>query len=133
MYNTNCIECDNQFSYKINRARKFCSKKCLATHYNSRKSYDYARDANLKHWFGISIDDYNQILKDQDSKCAICGEAETWFIKRWNKLACLAVDHDHNTGEVRALLCRRCNQALGKFNDDPELFDKAAAYLRDHK
>lgn len=42
----------------------------------------------------------------------------------------LAVDHNHKTGKVRGLLCRRCNQALGKLEDDPALFEAAATYLR---
>ncbi len=42
----------------------------------------------------------------------------------------LSIDHDHNTGDIRGLLCHNCNVAIGHLNDDPELLDAAAGYLR---
>ena len=61
--------------------------------------------------------DYGQMLADQQGRCAICGEAVT-----------LVVDHNHETGEVRGLLCSNCNVGLGYFIDDPELLLAAVAY-----
>lgn len=61
----------------------------------------------------------------QDGRCALCRESEA------NRR--LAVDHDHKTGRVRALLCSRCNTALGNLRDDPALMIRAAAYVAGHK
>jgi hypothetical protein len=64
----------------------------------------------------------------QEGRCAICGT-----FKSFNGYDSLHVDHSHETGKVRKLLCRQCNQGLGRFFDNPELMDKAAAYLRQHR
>jgi len=71
--------------------------------------------------FGISKEEYVEILGTQNEVCAICGGD--------NNGRPLYVDHDHNTGEVRGLLCGKCNSGLGLFNDSIELLNKASAYL----
>jgi hypothetical protein len=65
----------------------------------------------------------------QNGLCGICRQAEK--ATRFGKPATLSVDHDYNTGELRELLCSNCNVMLGMFNEDPDLIDKAAAYLRE--
>ncbi len=77
-----------------------------------------SRRFHLKKTFGISEEEYTQMLLKQNGVCAICGEAE----KRRN----LAIDHDHHTGKIRALLCMRCNVKIDWFNKH---FDKAVQYL----
>jgi hypothetical protein len=71
---------------------------------------------------------YEKLLLLQDGKCAICLEPETRRTASGAQRA-LSADHDHTSGKVRGLLCNRCNQALGRFNDSPDLFIKAAEYL----
>lgn len=71
--------------------------------------------------FGITLETYELILKEQNGGCAICSKAENG--RR------LAVDHDHSTGVIRGLLCALCNTAIGKFHDDPALLRKAANYI----
>jgi hypothetical protein len=74
--------------------------------------------------YGISEEEYKILYKAQGGRCAICRRA-TGATRR------LAVDHDHKTGKVRGLLCGPCNNTLGLIaRDDPEVFDRAAAYLR---
>lgn len=75
----------------------------------------------FKKRFGITIEQYDRILKFQSGVCAIC--------RRMDGTSRLAVDHCHLTNTVRGLLCRACNVALGKFNDDPQLVRQALAYL----
>lgn len=61
----------------------------------------------------------------QDNRCAICGEPPPPNRR-------LAIDHNHTTGQIRDLLCTRCNAGLGMFNDDTALLERAAEYLTYH-
>lgn len=70
----------------------------------------------------LSTQEYRRRLSEQGGACAICSSRPT---RRR-----LAIDHDHETGLVRGLLCTNCNLGLGNFADDPALLDKAASYLR---
>ena len=65
--------------------------------------------------------------KAQGGKCAICREKETR--KRRGRIARLSVDHDHSTGDIRGLLCTRCNTAIGLLEDDITLLKNAIDYL----
>lgn len=96
--------------------------------YQRRKATGDARHRQLLAKFGLTLEQYNVMKAAQNNRCAICGDEE---LPTWKK--CLAVDHDHDTGQVRELLCGSCNNGLGKFRDDPELLTVAAMYLRRHK
>ncbi len=100
---------------------------------NPEKNYHYGRKARLRRNYGITLSDYDAMAKAQKGKCAICRKIET---ARKMKQEChdiLSVDHCHETGKVRALLCRRCNAILGLANDDIALLKKAARYISRHK
>ena len=83
------------------------------------------RSSNLKRIFGLSIEEYDKKARIQNNVCAICSKV----CKTGKRLA---VDHDHLTGKIRELLCGNCNGGLGKFQDSPQLLEKAAEYLRKH-
>jgi hypothetical protein len=83
----------------------------------------WSRTARLRQ-YGITEDDYSALCAKQDGRCAICGSAEAGG---WGGQ--LPVDHDHETGRVRGLLCNGCNSGLGRFGDDPDRLLAAAAYL----
>lgn len=85
---------------------------------------EYQRNYKLIAKYDLTVDEYQTIFELQSGKCAICKQAS-------NKV--LVVDHDHETGKVRALLCGTCNSGLGMFKDSPELLDQAARYLWLHK
>jgi hypothetical protein len=80
-----------------------------------------SRKCKLQRKYGLTVADYEALLVAQSGRCAICR-------KKPEKVR-LAVDHDHVTGKVRGLLCTCCNTALGKFNDDVNLFQTAIDYL----
>lgn len=82
-----------------------------------------SREANLKHRYGITLVDYNEMLLQQNCRCKIC-EMES---------SGLVVDHCHDSGDVRGLLCSSCNQGLGFFKDSPERIERAAQYLIETK
>ncbi len=88
----------------------------------------------LRYNYNITYQCYLNMLEAQDHKCALCGNEETGMHKR-GKVPVplqLCVDHCHETGAVRSLLCSKCNKALGSFNDNAELLQKAADYIRSH-
>lgn len=84
---------------------------------------------NMKRYYGINQDVYDDLLNKQDGKCAICEKEETAIYKKTGKVKLLSVDHCHQSKAVRGLLCSNCNHGLGKFKDDIELLKKAAEYL----
>ncbi len=91
------------------------------------------KDRWLRKRFGITLEQYEIMLKAQDGKCAICGRSENGRGCRGG-VKDLAVDHDHKPdGKIRGLLCSPCNQGIGLFKDNPELLEKAIAYLRRHE
>ena len=75
--------------------------------------------------YGLTIEDYENMLISQNYSCAICGGD--------NKGKNFAVDHDHKTGKVRALLCSTCNSGIGSLKDSIDILEKAIEYLRKHK
>lgn len=81
--------------------------------------------------FGLSLAEVYEMYDTQNHLCAICRQPERIATK--GTLRRLAIDHDHETGVIRALLCSQCNQALGLFQDDPFLMRTAAAYLESHR
>ena len=80
------------------------------------------RGYRFKHRYKITQEDYNSALKKQNCACAICG-------KLHNENDILVVDHNHETGEFRGLLCGTCNSALGMFKDSVNFLQKAIGYL----
>lgn len=82
--------------------------------------------------YGITDLDIDAMRDAQGGACAICGTTEMPTDKRTGEPYNLAVDHDHETGKVRALLCPGCNNGLGCFGDDVERLHAAIAYLQKH-
>lgn len=82
------------------------------------------RKSKLKLRYGITITEYQALLVAQQGCCAICGQDNFDYP--------LAVDHNHDTGVVRALLCKNCNLAIGLFKESPELIRNAANYIESH-
>lgn len=91
---------------------------------NRNRIYGYNKIYSLEKSYGITIQQYNQMLEEQNYKCKICGKHQSE-----NKTK-LAVDHCHETGMVRGLLCFNCNTGLGKFLDSPTLLENALKYLK---
>lgn len=78
--------------------------------------------------YGITLEDYNEKLIEQNNKCKICNQENTF-----DRYGVLAVDHDHSTGKIRGLLCYKCNVGLGNFNDNKQLLEKAINYLKEYE
>ena len=107
--------------------RSVC-KKCVAKKtrdYYQKRNPDHRRDTYLKKMYGIGIKEYYEMLELQEGKCAICQSTDTGS-KRFRYFS---VDHDHNTGKIRGLLCKKCNIALGEMRDNPDIVYNAWMYL----
>jgi len=87
-----------------------------------RKFPEKHRDKHLKKLYGLPAGEFDRLLAAQGGLCAICHQICSTGAR-------LCVDHDHATGRIRGLLCRRCNRALGAMKDSADLFRSAAEYL----
>lgn len=77
--------------------------------------------------YGITLEQYQEILDQQNGKCAICNKLESDS----NQAFC--VDHDHKTNKIRGLLCSKCNRGIGYLNDDITSLQNAINYLQKDK
>lgn len=94
-------------------------------------SREKQRDYSLKRYYGISHSDYMAMFLRQEGKCAICRNPEAEKDRHGN-IRVLAVDHCHETGVVRELLCYACNSMLGQARDNKQTLLAAVAYLDRH-
>ena len=79
--------------------------------------------------FGITNEQYDHILSEQEGSCAICGILEGDYSQKYKTFH---IDHCHKTNKVRALLCGNCNRGIGMLQDDPEITQRATDYLLYH-
>ena len=126
-----CTECGEEFPATL----EFFSKNKLGKHWlqpkcrpcrnslyrlDGRLGGEKVWEDNIQRKYGITKEDYTGILEKQNSCCAICGTSGTRK---------LCVDHNHDTGKVRGLLCDMCNSALGFFKDSKLTLSSAVEYL----
>lgn len=119
---------DPKITYRTSRENYLRDKESVSGKYYLMRVKDY-----LKRTYGITLAQYEDMVKAQDNKCAICGQLETRKEKKYDFVCRLCVDHDHITGKVRALLCHDCNTAIGKFKENVKVMKLAIAYLEHHK
>ena len=110
-----CPTCGTMFR-RTSPRKKYCSRECGGTQ----------RHGYIRSTYGIEPKDLNRLLEISGNKCQICGRDPS-SIPKHRKHLC--VDHDHNTGAIRGLLCHHCNTGLGQFFDRPELLSNAIQYL----
>ena len=97
-------------------------KSCRLEQRRKRYNPEAERERNYQKKYGISTEVYDHMYELQQGKCAICST-------HWEQLH---VDHDHETGKVRELLCISCNVLLGHAKDNPELLTNAINYITSH-
>lgn len=113
---TERAEGEDEKTFNARRARAY-------RHVHKGRDVSYA----VKRLYGLSPAQRAEMAARQGGKCAICGMVENVVERR--KETTLCVDHCHDTGKVRGLLCSKCNTALGLFRDSPDLLRKAIDYL----
>ena len=142
--NGTCYQCvlDRNAIYQENNPEKVKASK--SKWYRKVKSEEYEKEDRsfisvtayisrtklrlLKHRYNISEDEVKSLLKSNNYLCHICNEPETSKTKDGRTIQ-LSVDHCHETGKVRGMLCYKCNTALGLLKDSKELFLSAIQYL----
>lgn len=113
-----CQKCNKEFvaSHGLN---KYCSNECRKV---NRRHY------NLQKRYSMSEDEWDKIFESQGKCCAICRtDTPTNEVYGW------AVDHCHETGKIRGILCMKCNTGLGAFNDDTDIMIDAVTYILSYK
>lgn len=114
-----------EYSAKYRQQNQDKIKKDRKDNPDKHKSY------NLKRDYGITIEDYNNLLKDQNHRCASCGVSteELEANSEWKRHHKLVVDHCHTTGAIRGLLCNSCNTALGMVKEDISVLKGLMSYV----
>lgn len=101
---------------------KDCTKEYNREHYQRQSLHDRKR-RRLRQRYKLPMSVYSQMMEDQQGHCLLC--------HRHSEDRALVVDHCHDTGKVRGLICSQCNAGIGLLGDgrDPEIFDRAREYL----
>lgn len=131
-----CKQCRRE--YRKNNLDKIKERNRLYRIENKERDHSYGkeyrknnpdklRDKHLRRNYGITLQQYNEMFEKQEGKCAICGTHQSEFKKP------LYVDHCHETGKIRGLLCDKCNHAIGLLKDSPNISQEASNYLFKHK
>lgn len=100
---------------------------CNACEWEKKKARKATKDYDLQRKYGITIETYNDMFEAQEGCCDICETHQS------NLTRALAVDHCHDTGKVRGLLCGNCNIGIGNLQDSIKVLKKATKYLRRHR
>ena len=114
---------NRELTNAYNKANPERIKKIRERSYQNNK--EKRRYRNIMARFGLTKEQYEAMLEAQGGTCAIC-DMECVSGRH------LAIDHDHETGEIRKLLCTNCNTAIGKLGDSSDLAQRAVEYLRKH-
>lgn len=94
-------------------------KACACSKSRRRRGLLGSMELNLKTRFGLTVDQRRKMIEKQNSLCAICGD----FLLR------PCIDHSHQTGKIRGILCQKCNSGLGMFRDSVVYLSAAIRYL----
>jgi hypothetical protein len=116
-----CQACGKDISH-MRADSKWCDQACSRAGRPQRLEIN--KRSKFKTQYGMSLEDYAEMLERQGGVCAFCGTTE---IRGFGKQ--LAVDHCHDFNRVRGILCGNCNRGIGNFNHDPALLAAAAEYL----
>lgn len=125
-----CNDCRADYERKRRVVQGDYVRELERKQYQKKKEEDpegvayYYRDWHLRKKYNLTLDEFEDRAALVDYKCEICGSEEQTHKN-------LVVDHNHNTGEVRGLLCSSCNQGLGHFKDSPYVLKKALDYLQE--
>lgn len=105
-----------------------CTKEKQKTRWNSRTPKKRL-EQHLKYKYGVTHQEFLEAWDEQEGRCAICKDELPDLMAYENRRRGYAIDHNHETGEFRGILCLKCNSLLGMAKDSPEVLEKAKHYL----
>ena len=125
------LPADSEHFYLTGSKAKTLKNICKKCHNKKRREWreknenarNKEKNCKLLRNYGITLEQYNEMNSRQGGKCTICGREPN------TSLHC---DHDHNTGNVRELLCNNCNLILGQAIDNVDILEKCITYLKKH-
>jgi len=117
-----CAKCLNRMCYEAEKKRPEALKerRKRSRMAADAKNPDRGFVARIKHIYGITEHQYEAMVQAQGGKCKICNGKEKQR---------LSIDHCHNTGTVRGLLCKKCNSAIGLLDDNVAMLQRAINYI----
>lgn len=121
-HTTYCKACNAEYQREWRKNNRKKARE-ISRKGNKKLTPERRRAYKLKNMYGLTMEKFESLLQDQENACAICLEEFD---------SSPAVDHNHETGEVRGLLCHQCNFALGNVRDNPVLALRVADYLIQH-
>lgn len=127
-----CIACYKQFHEQPHvKAKCYENSKKSINKFKKDKPDEYServRKQNLKSNYGLSVDEFDSLLRSQGGVCAICKTSEPG-----GKHDQFIVDHNHTTGGLRSILCNDCNGAIGYFQDNVVIIQNLIDYILKHR
>lgn len=120
---------EKEKAYNREWSKKNAKKKNISSMKWARNNPERARGYHIKSKYNITQEQYDELLVKQNYVCAICFKPETSKHQANGKIKPLSIDHNHETGKVRGLLCHKHNLAIGTFDDDVMLLESAKQYL----
>ena len=123
-----CTKCDKRPRLSYSRWCQSCLNTYKRQHYDpTKKRHEYLYKNHR-----IRLEEYEMMLFRQGGVCAICHQPETVIDPYTGNPKSFCVDHHHESGQIRELLCNACNQLVGWVEKDRERVKKALAYLKKH-
>lgn len=119
-----CLKDETETNFPKNymgKAKGLCNT-CHGQRYNPKRTYERSRRNQLATYYGTTPEEVERVYSEQNQKCAIC--------QKEFPIGELQIDHCHELGLFRGLLCRACNTGLGCFQDNIELLENAIRYLQ---
>jgi Recombination endonuclease VII len=135
-----CLVCEREYQQthpqkeyhrKLKQSEKYrqVARRRLEELIGTEKYRNQTRLTHLKRKYGITEEQHTEMYESQNGQCAICSNLMVQINTKQRSNSCV-VDHNHQTGKVRSLLCGKCNRMLGQANDNPTILQSAIEYLK---
>lgn len=118
-----CVACKEKYDKAHRAEARIRDKERYYNKSNNRKNWQ--RNHSYQKKYGITIEKYNKMYEEQKGRCYLCDIHQDDLTKK------LAVDHNHETGQIRKLLCFNCNHGIGAFKENINTIERALNYLKD--